>query len=124
MRQKPLIYTEEDGFSRCQSPDFLDLEHLNVGVPTPVEIDNGRIIVTRTNTVALPGVTSPTKEINNIDGGFEGSVLILRCQKSTKVKSGGNLHIDKNCTLKKPVDTLTLLKVGTSWVELSRSKNS
>ncbi len=123
MRQKPLIYRDSDGFSRCQFPDFIDLEHLNVGVPGTVEIDNGRITVTRTNILAIPGVTPSTKEINRIDGGFEGSVLILRCQKNTKVKSGGDLYLNKNCILKKPVDTLMLLKIGTGWVELSRSKN-
>ena len=123
MRHKPLIY-RNDGFSRCQSPDFIDLEHLNVGRIDITEIDRGKITVSKTYTGAIPGVTPPTNYIGIINGGVEGSILILRCQSATIVDNLGNLQLASNFAMNSPADTLMLLKAGDRWLELSRSNNS
>jgi hypothetical protein len=123
MRHKPLIY-RDDGFSRCQAPDFLDLEHLNVGQIDIVEINNGRITVAKTYTGAIPGTIPPINYIGIINGGVNGSILILRCQNTTIVDNVGNLQLTSNFTMNSPADTLMLLKAGNNWLELSRSNNS
>lgn len=122
---KALIFDEVDGFSRVQSPDFLDLEHLNIGEVGVVAINNGTITPTKTHTGAIAGTVPPTNQISTINGGTEGSILVLRCQAAVIVDNTGNLRLRSNFTADHPDDTLVLLKVASgNWVELARSNNS
>lgn len=120
---KALIFTE-DGIARCQTPDFIELEHLNVGEISVVEINNGTITPQRTYTGAIPGITPPTTQIHTINGGSEGSILILRCQSATLIDNLGNLRLSGNFTMNNVTDTLMLIRTAQgTWLELSRSNN-
>ena len=121
-RQKALIFTN-DGISRCQSPDFIDLEHLNIGAIKLVEINGGTITPIGSNIGAIPGMTPPTDQIHTIGGGQDGSILVLRCQAAAAIDNTGNLRLRGNFTMDDPTDTLTLLKSGSNWIELARSNN-
>lgn len=121
-RHKALIFTQ-DGVSRCQAPDFIDLEHLNIGAIKLVEINDGTITPTGSNIGATPGTTPPIDQIHTINGGQDGSILVLRCQSAAALDDTGNLRLRGNFTMNDPTDTLTLLKSGSNWIELARSNN-
>ena len=121
-RQRALIFTN-DGIGRCQLPDFIDMDHLNIGTVKLVQINNGTITLTGSNTGALPGTTPPTNQIHTINGGQEGSVIVLRCQAAAAIDNTGNLRLRSNFTMDSPEDTLVLLKTGSVWLELARSNN-
>ena len=121
-RQKALIFTAE-GISRCQTPDFIDLGHLNIGIVGLVQINNGTITPSGSNIGALPGTTPPINQIHTIVGGQEGSVIVLRCQAAAAIDNTGNLRLRSNFTMDSPEDTLVLLKTGSVWLELARSNN-
>lgn len=122
---KPLIFDEFDGLARCQLPNFLDLEHLNIGQIGIVEINNGIIVPIKTYTGAIPGTIFPTNQIHTINGGIEGSIIILRCQTATLMDNTGNLRLRSDFTMNNSADTLVLLKIANgTWLELARSNNA
>ena len=122
-RHKALVFRPE-GIARCQLPDFIDLQHLNIGELETVSINNGAITPVRSNTGAIPGTIPPTNQIHTINGGDEGSVIVLRCQEAVAVDNTGNLRLRGNFTLNHADDTLMLLKTAQgTWLELSRSNN-
>jgi len=122
-RHKALIFNDA-GVTRCQSPDFISLEHLNVGVLNIVSIDDGTIVPVSSHTGALPGTIPPTNLIHTISGGTEGSILVLRCLATTLQNNIGNLRLQGDFTMNNPNDTLTLLKTAQGiWLKLSRSNN-
>lgn len=115
---------DSDGISRCQLPDFINLSHLNIGAVGWVTIDNGTITPVKSYIGALPGTIPPTNQIHTINGGQEGTIIILRCQAAIAVDNTGNLRLAGNLTMNNPEDTLMLLKTaGGTWIELSRSNN-
>ena len=121
---KPLIFDEFDGIARCQSPDFLDIEHLNIGQIGIVEINNGTITPTKTHTGAIAGTIPPTNQIHTINAGAEGSILVLRCQTATLMDDTGNLYLRSNFAMDNSNDTLVLLRSKNGrWLELARSNN-
>jgi len=121
---KPLIFDEFEGLARLQFPNFLDIEHLNVGQVEIVEINNGIITPTKTYTGAVAGTVPPTNQIHTINSGAEGSILILRCQEAAIVDNTGNLRLRSNFTMNNSNDTLVLLKIRNgNWLELARSNN-
>jgi len=121
---KALIFTQ-DGVSRCQAPDFIDLGHLNLGAIDLVTINNGTINLTKTYTGASPGTIPPTNQIHTINGGVEGTILVLRCWPTTiTISDTGNLRLSGNFKINNTDDTLVLLKTAQgTWLELSRSNN-
>ena len=122
-RHKALIFTN-DGVSRCQLPDFIDLSHLNIGVIGLVAINNGTITPIKSYIGALPGTIPPTNQIHTINGGQEGTIIVLRCQAAIAVDDTGNLRLAGNLIMNNPQDTLVLLKTAEgTWIELSRSNN-
>jgi len=122
---KPLIFDEFDGIARCQFPDFLDIEHLNIGPIGIVEINNGIITPTKTHTGAIAGIIPPTNQIRIINAGIEGSILVLRCQTATLMDNTGNLRLRSNFAMDHPDDTLVLLRSkNDTWLELARSNNT
>jgi hypothetical protein len=122
--QKALIFDESDGVARCHFPNFLDLEHLNVGQIEIVEINDGTIIPKKTYTGAVEGTIPPTNRIHTINGGMEGSILILRCQAALVIDNTGNLRLRSNFSINSIDDILVLLKTKNgNWLELARSNN-
>jgi hypothetical protein len=67
-------------------------------------------------------------DLDTINGGVEGDLLILRAENSSRdvvVKDGtGNLKLAGDMTLDHVEDRIVLQYDGTNWCELSRSNNS
>lgn len=67
-------------------------------------------------------------DLNTVNGGVSGDILVLRANNSTRTvvckDGGGNLLLGGDFPLDHLQDTIMLLKVGGSWVELSRSSNA
>ena len=121
---KPLIFDKFDGFAQLQSPNFLDIDHLNLGSMGLVEVNGGIITPIKTYTGAIPGTISPVDQIQIINGGAEGTILILRCQAAAMVDNMGNLRLRSNFIMDSPNDTLVLLRIQNGvWLELARSNN-
>ena len=124
MAQHKALIFNEDGIARQQAPDFIEIDHLNLGPIELVPINNGSIIPTRTYTGAIPGTIPPTNQIHTITSGSEGTILILRCQEASLVDNTGNLRLSGNFAMNHPTDTLVLLRTaGGNWLELARSNN-
>lgn len=68
-----------------------------------------------------------TDDLDTINGGYEGMVLTLRTWSNSRdvvVKRGtGNLVMPSDFTLDTNLKTITFIKVGSSWYEVSRSSN-
>lgn len=69
-----------------------------------------------------------TDDLDTINGGTTGQILILRAQSSSNdvvCKDGtGNLRLAGDFTLTHAQDRITLQYDGTNWIELSRSDNA
>jgi hypothetical protein len=68
-----------------------------------------------------------TDDVDNINGGTEGDVLVLRAANgdhTVVVKDGtGNIQCAGDCSLDNAQDTISLIFDGASWVEVSRSNS-
>jgi|GEM_PF-4430327 len=87
-------------------------------------------VLTIENNFVIPSSESGSSDdITNILGGQNGMILVLRGaggQNITVNKNAGGtgaLWINSNFTLTSSVDTITLIKNGSVWYELSRSDN-
>lgn len=70
-----------------------------------------------------------TDDLDTINGGTEGDILVLRAENSARdvvVKDGtGNLQLaGGDFTLDHAHDTITLIYDGSNWIEMCRSNNS
>ena len=68
-----------------------------------------------------------TDDLDTINGGTSGDTLVLRISNNAMVvtlqDATGNLLLSAACTLNNVADTITLIKSGTNWLEMSRSNN-
>ena len=69
-----------------------------------------------------------TDDLDTINGGFEAQIIVLADVNSARditVKDGtGNLKLAGDFTLSNQEDTITLVKRGSFWYEVSRSDNT
>lgn len=69
----------------------------------------------------------PTDDLDTINNGTAGQILIIKAQDSAHtivVKNGtGNLKLSADMTLDNQQDTLTLIYDGSNWLEIARSNN-
>lgn len=101
---------------------------LNLGTPTMLTIATGVITRTRSyHTVNTQGSAS-TDDLDTVNGGVTGDILILRAVNSARtvvVKDGtGNIQLAGDVTLDNVQDTLILIYDGTNWLEIAASNNT
>ncbi len=101
---------------------------LRLGPFTELTIASGAITVTGSlHTVDTEG-DAASDDLTTINGGATGSLLVLRSAATARVvvlkDGGGNLLLAGDCTLNTYHDTITLIKLGSSWYELARSNNA
>ena len=95
----------------------------------------GNLAVTHNFHLITHGAGDNVANVNliNITGGTDGSILVLKQLTNTKdVKfidgdgsgTGGNLRLNGDFQMNTGNDTITLIKSGTIWFELSRSNNA
>ncbi|WP_139015891.1 hypothetical protein [Ensifer aridi] len=69
-----------------------------------------------------------TDDLDTINGGTEGQILVIKSTAGTKdvtLKDGtGNLILAGDMLLDTTSDTITLIKVGSTWQEIARSNNA
>ena len=68
-----------------------------------------------------------TDYLDTINGGSTGSIITLMAANSSRtvvVEDGTNLRLAGDCTLDDVEDTITLIKSGSTWKEVSRSNNA
>jgi hypothetical protein len=122
---KALIWGGSDGIGQVNLPDFIDLEHLSLGAREDVLINSSTIAVTKSYVLAARGSTGTVNQIRTINGGAEGSILVLRCTLSTTIiDSTGNIRTQGNFLMDNDSDTMVLLKLSSdNWLELARRNN-
>jgi hypothetical protein len=66
-------------------------------------------------------------DLDTITSNQAGKVLIVMAADSARtvvLKDGtGNLKLEGDCTLDNAEDTITLVKIGSNWIELARANN-
>jgi hypothetical protein len=100
-----------------------------LGTPSTVTIAAGAVTATKSYLLLETEGGAATDDVDNINGGTDGSVLIVRAANSARTvvckDSTGNLRLAGDCSLDDAHDTLTLLNLsGTVWEELARSNNA
>ena len=99
-----------------------------LGSQTELTIATGVITITKSYHSVDTQDDDPTDNLDTINGGVEGQILIIRANNVARtivVKNGtGNIVCGTDCTLDSDKDTWTALYDGASWIELSRSDNS
>ena len=95
---------------------------------TNLDVSSGGITVTSSTHRVDTESGAATDNLNNINGGTDGSILVLRTNvdgRDVTVKDGtGNLHLAGDYALNNSARKLTLIKSGSDWFELSRSSNA
>mgnify|MGYP001343754064 CR=1 FL=1 len=99
-----------------------------LGSFTELTIASGAVTVTssvhRVDTESNAG----TDDLDTINGGTDGSILILSCADNGRdvvFKDGtGNLKLNGDFTATNKADTITLIHYGSEWREVSRSDNA
>jgi len=101
---------------------------LNLDGQTELTISGGAITITSSFHTVDTESNDATDDLDTINGGAEGDILILRSANNARdvtVKDAtGNLKLAGDFTLGEIADTIMLLYSGSNWLELSRSNNT
>ena len=94
---------------------------------TTLTIASGAVTATRSYHLIDTEASASTDDLDTINGGAEGMILIVRAASSARdvvLTEAGNLKLCiGKATLDNVQDTVTLIHDGTNWLELSRSDN-
>ena len=111
--------------------DNLNYLKANIGLGASVELTIAAGVVTKTkgyHSVDTQG-DAATDDLDTINGGSEGDVLILRAENTARdvvlKHNTGNLQLAAGAdfTLDSTEDTIMLIYDSANWLELSRSTN-
>ena len=103
-------------------------EMLNLAVGAVLTIAGGVITVTASFHQVETQNGDATDDLDTINGGTEGDILVLRAYDATHTvvvkDSTDNIKMAGDFSLDHTHDTITLIATGTgTWLELSRSDN-
>jgi hypothetical protein len=123
MLLKPLVM-KNGQVEQQQAGDGLKI---NLGPASPLGIVNGAVTITGSFHQIDTESLSSSDNLDTINGGAEGDVLILRAVDDGRTvvvrDNQGNCRLSSNCSLNHSHDTVTLLFNGSVWLELARSNN-
>jgi hypothetical protein len=131
MIQRP-AHNEEDvsTLRRWREAITTQINRLIFSAPVKLTIASGVITVTQaSHTVETEG-GGATDDLDTINGGADGKMLILRAFDTTHtvvVKNGtGNIRCGSDMSLDSREDTMTLMYIGDLmvWVEIARANNA
>lgn len=98
-----------------------------LGPGTELTISAGAITATGSYHSVDTQNDDPSDDLDTISGAATGLLLVITANNTTRTivaKDGtGNLRLAGDFTMDTAVDTLTLIGVGSTWRELSRSNN-
>jgi hypothetical protein len=99
-----------------------------LGSMSELTIASGGITVTNSTHIVDTEGDASSDNLNNINGGTTGSILILRSADSgrdvTVKDATGNIYLAGDFALNHAQRFITLMKYGGGWYELSRSANA
>ena len=100
---------------------------VSLGATSELTIAAGVITATKSFHRVDTEADAATDDLDTINGGAEGDLLILRAENDARtvvVKDGtGNIQCAGDFSLDNVQDTITLIFDGSAWLELSRSDN-
>lgn len=99
-----------------------------VGNYSTLTVSGGAITATRSTHYIRTESSAATDNLDTINGGSNGTILVLSSYADAEdvtVRSGyGNIYLaGSNFAMNSARDTITLIKNGSNWVELSRADN-
>lgn len=101
--------------------------NLRFGDPDTLTISSNTITITQNHHRVDTEGGAATDYLDTINGGEEGFILVLRSlngARDTTLRDGqDNLRLAGDFALNSINDTITLLRTGVNWRELSRSNN-
>jgi hypothetical protein len=108
---------------------------LNLGTPTELTISGGDVTATSSYHIIDTESNASTDDLDNIFGGTDGDILILRSASSSRDTtirdnsvSSGNIHLDGSTQfqMSNTLDKIMFIYDGltSQWAELSRSNNN
>lgn len=107
--------------------DINDIGKLVLNDATELTIASGVVTATQSYHVIDTEADAGSDELNTINGGSAGQIIIIRAEDSFRTvvcKDGtGNLQLEGDMSLDHTSDTLMLIYSGMYWYELSRSNN-
>ncbi len=97
------------------------------GAATELTIAGGVITRTRFNHTVDTQGDAGTDDLDTINGGVSGMLLLLQAANDARtvvVKNGtGNIHLPADFSLDSNEDTILLLYNGTAWYQIASSNN-
>ena len=100
---------------------------LNFGAPTEITISSGTVTATRTYHTVDTESDAASDDLDTINGGSNGDLLIIGSADSTRdvvcKDATGNLRLDGDFTLSSVNDKIVLIYRAGVWDEISRSDN-
>lgn len=131
MIQRP-AHNDEDAplLKRWREAITAKINNLRYNSPTVLTIVSGVITVTQDSHRIETQGAAATDDLDTINGGTEGKILLLRAYDTTHtvvVKNGtGNIRCGTDMSLDSQEDTITLVYVSniSVWVETSRANNA
>lgn len=116
-----------DGTHKDISGDLSIGGFFGVGTPSELTISGGIVTATKSNHRIDTQDDDPSDDLNTINGGGEGDILIISPASSARTivvkDDAGNLSIATEFSMDNAADHMTLMRRGANWLELSRSKN-
>jgi hypothetical protein len=104
------------------------VKNLGIGDSSELTIATAAITVTGSFHIVDTEGDAATDDLQTINGGSEGDILILRQSVSgrdvTLKDNTGNLRLAGDCNLTDSASTITLIKVSANWFEIARSINA
>tara|TARA_R110002153_G_C13278219_1_gene493868 strand:+ start:16 stop:1689 length:1674 start_codon:yes stop_codon:yes gene_type:complete len=101
---------------------------LNAGTANALTIASGVVTATQTRHTISTEAGAATDDLDTINGGTDGDLLILNSgsssQDSTLKDGTGNLRLAGDFTLDNASDTIVLLYHASVWKEISRASNA
>jgi hypothetical protein len=101
----------------------------SIGAPSELTIANGAITITHSYHTVDTAADAASDDLDTIDGGTDGQILVLRANNSARTvvikNNTGNIQVGTDVTLDNAYDTATLLYDGglSMWLLIASSNN-
>ncbi len=100
---------------------------MTAGVIQTVTIAAGVITISQSNIQVDTEASASTDNLDTINGGTEGQIIIVHSQSGSRdptLTESGNLKLAGTFLLSDSQDMIVLMKLGSNWIEISRSDNA
>ena len=124
----PRLKLAETGLATFTNGITLSGGITTLGSMSELTIASGGITVTSSVHTVDTESDAASDNLNTVNGGTDGSILILKSVTGTRdvtlKDSSDNLRLAGDFALSSANDSITLIKSGSNWLEISRSDNA